>query len=187
MKLVNDVFAKLKGADNVSKTLTGKGSFSRQGFGDLVNALANDTGFKVKEFHDGKEVSLNLSELIRSDIKKSIANAKFPGKTELGVVDSSEVCTSGLSKAIPFIVHQQIATGRKFSLPPQKDMGGDIYLAKVPGRTKTVLVRDIKSKQPLGDTTITTKDSIQVRAKSPVPKHLQTKVRRDLQGKVINK
>ena len=75
--------------------------------------------------------------------------------------------------------------GRKFDLPTQKDMVGAIYLANNPGKTKTVQVRDIKTKETLGTTTITSQDSIQVRATSPVPKNLQTKVRKDLNGNVV--
>ena len=38
MKNVKDVLAKVKGEDKVNSVITGKGSFSRTGFGDLVNA-----------------------------------------------------------------------------------------------------------------------------------------------------
>ena len=185
MKLVSEVFSKIKGEGNVEKTLTGKGAFSKGNFGDLVGALGNDTTFQVKSFKDGKDQSVNLSELLRSDLKKSIANAKYPQKSEIGVVDSSELCTTGLSEAIPYIVAEQIRSGRKFSLPSQKDMVGDIFLAKVPSKTKVVKVRDIKTREDCGTATITTKDYIQVRAKSPAPKHLTTKIRHDKFGKVI--
>jgi hypothetical protein len=187
MKLVNEVLEKLKGNGNSSRILTGKGSFWKQHFGDLFHALLNDTTHKTTRFVNGKEESINLSELYRADIKKTIANAKYPGKTELGVIDSSEICTDGLAEAYPYAIREYIQTGRKFTIPAQKNMVGDIYLSNVAGKTKTVPVRDIKTKQPLGSTTITTQDSIHVRAKSPVPKHLQTKVRKDLQGNVVKK
>ncbi len=64
-------------------------------------------------------------------------------------------------------------------------MVGSIYLASNPGKTKEIQVRDIKTKEALGTTTITTQDSVQVRAKSPVPKHLQVKVRKDVNGNLV--
>jgi hypothetical protein len=186
VKTVEEVLAKIKGGDNVGSTITGKGSFSKQGFGELTSALTNDTGFKVKSFDkNGQVVETNLSELIRADLKKTLANAKYPQKSEAGVLDTCEISTSGLAEAIPFIVTEQLRTGKKFDLPAQQDMVGSIYLAANPGKTKTMTVRDIKTKQELGTTTITTQDSVQVRVKSPVPKHLQEKVRKDTSGKVV--
>ena len=186
MKMATDVLGKIKGGDQVTATLTGKGSFSKQGFGDLTSALANDTGFKVKTIDKtGQTVETNISELIRADIKKTIANAKYPQKSEAGVLDTCEISTAGLAEAIPLIVNEQLRCGKKFDLPAQKDMGGSVYLAPNPGKTKTVQVRDIKTKEELGTTTITTKDSVQVRVKSPVPKHLVTKVRKDKAGNVV--
>ena len=186
MKSVKDVLSRIKGEGKVTQTVTGKGSFSKTGFGDITNALVNDTTHKVTHFgKDGKEHAVNLSELIRADLKKTIANAKYPQKSEIAVVDSVDICTNGLAEAIPFIVREQASCGKKFDIPATKEMCGSIYLANVPGRTRTSPVRDIKTQEDLGTTTITTKDSIQVRAKSPVPKHLQTKVRRDKSGKVV--
>ena len=117
--------------------------------------------------------------------KGSFSRTGFADLTTALVNDTGEIKATGLAEAIPHIVLAQIQSGRKFDLPTQTDMVGSIYLAKNPGKTKTVQVRDIKTKETLGTTTITSKDSIQVRAKSPVPKNLQTKVRRDLNGKVV--
>jgi len=111
MKLVNEVLERLKGKGNSSKVLTGKGSFSKQGFGELCNALLNDTTYKATRWVNGKEETVNLSELYRADIKKTIANAKYPGKTELGVIDSSEICTDGLTEAAPHLILKYIETG----------------------------------------------------------------------------
>jgi len=66
-------------------------------------------------------------------------------------------------------------------------MNASIYLAKVPAKKRVVDVRDIKTKEKLGKTSIDNKEYIQLRAKSPIPKSLQTKVHYDLNGKVINK
>jgi hypothetical protein len=181
-----EVLGKLKGEGNVDKTLVGKGSFSKSGFADLTTALVNDTGFKVTSVDkDGKTVETSISELIRSDLKKTVEMAKYPQKSESDILNTCEISAKGLAEAIPHIVLAQIQAGRKFDLPTQTDMVGSIYLAKNPGKTKTVQVRDIKTKETLGTTTITSKDSIQVRAKSPVPKNLQTKVRKDLNGNVV--
>ena len=186
MKMVNDVLSKIKGEKAVTSTLTGKGSFSKQGFCDLTSALVNDTTFKVKSLaKDGQLVETSISELLRKDLKKTLENAKYPQKSEAGVLDTCEISTSGLAEAIPFIVQEQIRCGKKFDLPAQPDMGGSIYLAPNPGKTKEVQVRDMKTGENAGTTTITTKDSVQIRAKSPVPKHLQTKVRKDVNGNII--
>ena len=188
MKTINETLGKIKGEDNLDKVMTGKGAFSQTGFSDVVNALANDTTFKVKTFgKDGKpNGEVNISELIREDLKTTLANAKYPQKSEVAVLDSSDICTKGLAKAIPYIVMEQLKCGKKFDLPAQANVAGSIYLNEVPGKTKTVTTRDIKTNETTGTTTITYKDSVQIRAKSPVPGHLTTKVRKDLNGKVIS-
>jgi len=187
MKTVNEVLTKIKGAGNVGKTLTGKGSFSRDGFKSLTTALVNDTKHKVvTQGKDGKPVSINLSELIRADLKRTAKNAGYPQPSEAAVYDTCEIVATGLAEAIPHIVSAQIQCGKKFTIPSTDKFIGDIYLAPVKGKTKVVPVRDFKTKEDMGTTTITTKDSIQVRSKSPVPAHLQTKVRKDRTGKVIN-
>lgn len=187
MKLVKDVLGKIKGEDKIDAVMTGKGAFSKTGFADTVSALANDTTFGVKTYgKDGKAAgTVNISELIRSDLKKTVAKAGYPQKSEAGVLDSCEVVTSGLSEAIPHIVMEQMKQGKKFDLPAAPGVCGSVYLAAVPGKVKTVQVRDPKTQENLGTAVITTKDSIQVRAKSPVPSYLTTKVRKDADGKVI--
>ena len=151
MKLVDEVLGKIKGASNIKDTLTGKGSFSKQGFSDLTSAMINDNSFKVKSFgKDGQTIETSLSELIRSDLKKTLANAKYPQKSEAGVLDTCEVFSEGLAAAIPFIVSEQIRCGKKFDLPAQKDMVGSIYLAKNPAKVRTMQVRDIKTKRRAG-------------------------------------
>ena len=180
MKLVNDVLAKAKGGvEKVKDTLTGKGSFSKQGFADLTSALVNDTTFNVHMVDkDGKDVKVNVSALIREDLKKTVAAAKYPQKSEAGVLDTCEIHASGLATAIPFIIMEQIRSGKKFDLPEQKEMKGSIYLAPVKGKVREVKVRDMKTGEDRGTTVITTQDSVQIRAKSPVPARLQKKVRK---------
>lgn len=188
MKTVNEVLGKVKGDDKVTAIVTGKGAFSQQGFADTVSALANDTSFKIPTYgKDGQKTGeVSVSEMIRSDLKKTLEKAKYPQKSEAGVLDTTEVCTSGLAKAIPFIVMEQLKSGKKFDLPTQPTVQGSVYLAPVAGKTKTVKVRDPKTQEDLGTAVITSKDSVQIRAKSPVPDHLQTKVRKDANGKVIS-
>lgn len=187
MKTVNEVLGNVKGEDRINDILTGKGSFSKQGFSDTVSALANDTTFKLKTYDSNGQVTgeVSVSELIREDLKKTLDKAKYPQKSEAGVLDNTEIVTDGLAKAIPLIVMEQLKCGKKFDLPTQPNVNGSIYLAPVTGTTKTVQVRDIKTKQPLGTSTITTKDSVTIKAKSPVPNHLQTKVKKDLKGNVV--
>jgi ABC-type antimicrobial peptide transport system permease subunit len=189
MKNVTDVLTQIKGEGNVDKTLTGKGAFSSPAFSSFVNALANDKGFKVKSFDKstGKEKETNISELMVADAKKTIENAKFPQKSEIGVLNTTEIATNGLAQAIPSIVTEWLRTGKKFPLVDQKDFGGSINLMPVVAKIKTMDVRDMKTQEKVGTVTVTTKDSVQVRAKSPVPAHLQTKVRKDLNGNVITK
>lgn len=187
MKTVQDTFAKTKGPDKVTEILTGKGTFSKTGFADTVSALANDTTFKIPTYDKNgqKNGEICVADLIRSDVKKTIEKAKYPQKSEAGVLDSSEIVTSGLAEAIPHIVMQQLAQGKKFDLPNQPTMQGSIHLAPVKGKTKEVKVRDPKTQQNLGTAVITSKDSIQLRAKSPVPKFLQTKKRIDPNGNEV--
>lgn len=187
MKTVNDTLAKLKGDDKVTTMLTGKGAFSKAGFNDTVNAFANDTTFKIPTYDKNgqKNGEINISELLRQDLKKTLEKAKYPQKSEAGVLDSTEIVTTGLAEAIPYLVMQQISQGKKFDLPAQPQVQGSIYLAPVKGKEKTVKVRDPKTQQNLGTAVITTKDSVQIRAKSPVPGYLQTKKRFDANGKPI--
>lgn len=187
MKTVKDTFGKVKGDDKITDILTGKGAFSKAGFADTVSAMANDTTFKIPTYgKDGKKTGeVCVADLIRSDIKKTIEKAKYPQKSEAGVLDSSEVVTTGLAEAIPHIVMQHIAQGKKFDLPTQPQVQGSVYLAPVKGKVKEIKVRDPKTQASLGTAVITTKDSIQIRAKSPVPDALQTKKRFGPDGKEI--
>lgn len=188
-KTVKEVLSKVKG-DKINDVLTGKGVFSQAGFSDLVSAMANDSTFKIKQYgKDGKVTGeVSISDLIREDFKKTLEKAKYPQKSEASIIDSCEIVTNGLAKAIPQIVMQQIMCGKKFDLPAAPKVNGSIYLAAVPGKTRTdVPIRDPKSKQTIGSVTTKTKDSIQIRAKSPVPEYLQEKIRKDANGKVISK
>lgn len=189
-KMVTDVLSKTKGEDKINDVLTGKGSFSKAGFSDMVNAMVNDTTFKIKKYDkDGKPAGeVNISELIRADVQKTVENAKYPQKSETAVLSTSEISTKGLAEAIPYIVMEQIKQGKKFDLPTQPNVQGSVYLANVPGSTKTRDIRDIQSNEKTGTVTTTTKDYIQVRAKSPVPDScVVSKVRKDLNGNVVDK
>lgn len=189
MKTVTEVLGKAKGGeDKINDILTGKGPFSKAGFSDTVNALINDSTFKIKQYDkDGKPAGeVSVSELIRNDLKKTVAKAGYPQKSEAGVLDTAEISTSGIAEAIPYIVMEQMKQGKKFDLPSQPNVVGSIYLADVPGKTKTSEIRDINTKEKLGTVTTTTKDSIQIRAKSPVPAAcVVSKVRKDLNGNVV--
>lgn len=187
MKMVNDTLAQLKGANNVNDTITGKGAFSKAGFNDMVSAMVNDTSFKVPTYDkDGnKSGEMSVSELIRADLAKTIDNAKYPQKSEASVLNQVEIATKGLSEAIPVLVNEWIKTGRKFDLPTQPLYNGSVYLADVKGGVKTGDIRDMKTQEVTGSYEITSKDSIKVTTKSPVPDHLQTKVRKDKNGKTV--
>lgn len=188
MKMVKDVFEGSKGKGKVNDIVTGKGAFSQAGFADTVSALANDTTFKIKTYDKNGNATgeVSVSELIRNDIKKTMEKAKYPQKSEVDVMNSAEIVTAGLAKAIPYIVMEQMKQGKKFDLPSNPTVVGSIYLADVPGKTKTSKVRDIKTKEDLGTTTVTTKNSVQIRAKSPVPAAcVVSKVRKDKNGNVV--
>lgn len=186
MKTVNEVLGKAKDG-KVDDILTGKGSFSKSGFGDLVNSLANDTTFKIPVYgKDGQKTGETcISDAIRADLKKTLEKASYPQKSEAGVLDTCEICTAGLAEAIPQIVMQQIACGKKFELPVQPKTTGAIYLDTVPARTKTSDIRDPKTQTPLGTVTTTNQEYIAVKAKSPAPSYLVEKVRKDPNGNVI--
>jgi len=188
MKMVNEVLGKIKGEDKINDTLTGKGAFSVTGFNDLVNAMINDTSFKIPTYgKDGKkDGEISISELVRNDIAKTADKAKYPQKSEAGVFNSSEIVTTGLAKAIPYICLTWLAAGKKFELPNTGDMSGFIYLQNVPGGTKVSQVRDMKTGANIGTSETKTKDHIEVRAKSSAPDWLKTKVRKDVNGKVVN-
>jgi hypothetical protein len=188
VKLANDVLVKLKGKEKVNETICGKGAYSNKGFEDLFHVLANDTTFEVSKIDkDGKEVKYNLSAPIRESCKKTISNAKYPQKSELDVVNTSEIDTKDWVDCFKHAVDVWMSCGRKFDLLNKSDRNGSIYLVKVPPKKKTVNVHDIKTKENLGTTTISTEEYTQLRVKSHVPKHLQTKVRRDVNGKIITK
>lgn len=187
-KNVTEVFGKVKGTDKVNDILTGKGAFSKVGFADNVSALANDTTFSIKQFDkDGKQTgTVNISELIRNDIKATLQKAGYPQKSEAAVLDSSEIVTKGIAEAIPYMVMEQLKMGKKFDLPMQPNVVGSVYLAPVSGKEKESKIRDIQTKQELGTVTTKTKDYIQVRVKSPVPNAcVVSKVRKDVNGKVV--
>ena len=178
MKLVNDVMTSLKGEGKEKDVLVGKGAFSTAGFGSLVNALANDSTYKVPVFKDGKKVDdVSISELFRSDLKKSVKTAGYPQKSEEAVFDSSEISTAGIATALPYILREWVQTGRKLELPNGKNMVGSIYLREVPASSRTVEVRDPKTQEKLGHVTIENDKYVQLMAKSPTPAHLQKKTR----------
>lgn len=188
MKTVNEVLSKVKGENKVNETVTGKGSFSKSGFEDLVSSLVNDTGYKIPTYDKmtgEKNGELNVSELIRSDLVKTVEKAKWPQKSEVNVLDTCDIVTKGLSEAIPHIITEHLKTGKKLDLPQQSNFNGSIYLLDVKGRERDVNVRDPKTQENLGTCTITTKDHVQIKSKSPVPKFLQEKVRKDANGNVI--
>lgn len=186
-KNVKEVLEKAKGADHVNEIVAGKGAFSKAGFGDLVNALANDTTFKINTYAKDGSVSgsVSVSDLIREDMKKTVEKAKYPQKSEAAVFDTCEIETKGLAEAIPQIVMQQLMSGKKFDLPMQDKVQGSVYLQNVPGKVKETTIRDPKTQTVLGTVTTTTKDNITVRTKSPVVPSLVSKVRKDVNGKVV--
>ena len=186
MKMVKDVLAKSKG-DKINEIIPGKGAFSATGFTDLVTAMVNDTTFKIPTYSkDGKkEGEGSVSELIREDLKKTLEKAKYPQKSEQAVIDNCEIVANGLAKAIPYLVMQQMASGKKFDLPPMPKVQGSVFLQNVSGRVKESQVRDPKTQQNLGSVTITSKDHIEVKTKSGCPDYLATKVKKDPSGKVV--
>jgi hypothetical protein len=189
MKLLNDVLEKYKGKGNADKTICGKNAFSKQLFEEIIHGLVNDTTYQV-EYLDkkGNVVKQNLSEPFRESIlKNNTTRAKYPQKSELAVYDNLEINTKSIADISLHAIDLLLSCGKKVDLPSKKDRNGSIYLAKVPKKEKTMSVRDIKTKENLGTTTIKTEEYVQIRSKSPVPKHLQTKVRRDINGKIITK
>ena len=188
MVTFTEILEKLKGKGNEEKIIAGKASFSASGFGQFVNAAVNDKNYKFKQFDkatgaDTKEVSIH--DLYAADYKKNLEKHKYPQKSEVGIVDTAELVTDNLPTIIQVLTGAYIETGRKFNVPDKKEYNGSIFLAAVPAKTKVSKVRDMKTGADLGTSTTTSKDCFQIRAKSPIPKHLQTKVRKDLNGNVV--
>ena len=76
MKFVNEILAKIKGAENVDKILALKKRPNVIDVKNLVSALANDKTYKIDNFKTEEE--FNISEALRSDLKKTIQRAQFP-------------------------------------------------------------------------------------------------------------
>ena len=186
MKTVKETIGKIKG-DNLNEVMTGKAAFSQTGFSDTINALVNDTSFKIPTYDkDGNTTGeMCISEMMREDLKKSIANAGYPQKSEIDVINTSEICTTNLAKVVVPMVMEYMSCGKKVDLPLKPGFTGSVYLAKVPAKEAVHKVRDIKTKADLGTCTINTKEHVKAAVKSPAPKYLQTKVRKDPNGKVI--
>lgn len=182
-KLVNEIFEKIKGAENIDKILTSRKRFNANEFKSVVTALANDSSYKVDNFKTEEEFS--IGEAIRSDLKKTIERAKFPQKNEASVLDNVDICVDGLAKAIPYIVLEHLKTGRTFDLPDQEKLNASIYLQDRPATTRDIPMRNPKTGEDMGTATIINKDHFILKAKSPVPKNLQRRVYKDLNGKPL--
>lgn len=180
-KLVNEIFEKIKGAENADKTLATKKRFNANEFKAVVSALANDPTHKEENFKSEEEFS--IADALRSDLKKTIERAKFPQKNEASVLDTVDICTDGLAKSIPYILLEHLKTGRMFDLPDQEKLKASIYLQEVPAKSREIPFRNVQNGAPLGTVTVVNKDCFQLRSKSPVPKHLQRKIYKDLNGK----
>lgn len=184
MKLVNEVLSKIKGAEKVNDILALKKRPNSIDTRNLVSALANDKTYKIDNFKTEEE--FNISEALRSDIKKTIQRAQFPQKNEISVIDDVDICTDGLSKAIPYFVLEHLKTGRMFDIPKQNQLDASIYLKAIPGTTREVNIRNVQTGKSIGTVNVITKDSFQLRAKSPVPAHLKRRVYKDPNGKPMD-
>lgn len=177
MKTVEEVLAEIKGSNNTSEIKAGKAPFSQSAFGDLVHALVNDTTYKIPQFNPktGEKVGeINISELLREDLKKTVENAKYPQKPEADVLNSVEIATKGLTQTFGEILMQQLSTGKGFNIPPQPEMVARLTIADVPASKRTIPVRDPQTQKDLGTAEITTQAYKQLRAHSPAPEHKKT-------------
>ena len=168
---------------NNKNVLTSRKRFNANEFKSVVTALANDSSYKVDNFKTEEEFS--IGEAIRSDLKKTIERAKFPQKNEASVLDNVDICVDGLAKAIPYIVLEHLKTGRTFDLPDQEKLNASIYLQDRPASTRDIPMRNPKTGEDMGTATIINKDHFILKAKSPVPKNLQRRVYKDLNGKPL--
>lgn len=187
-KSMKEVLGQIKGTGKENEVLTEKKGFSASAFDSYVNAIVNDRSYEfVTVDKKGNETKMNISDMIRGDLKKTIKDAGCPQPSELGVCDTCDITTKGLANAIRPIVTGFLATGKKFPLTPQATFGADIFLAPLPGTTKTIdTIDNMTDRNKTGTCTTITEDSVRVKVKSPVPKHLVKKVRKDLNGKVID-
>lgn len=187
MKTVSEVLTTIRGGSDLTTPLAGKSTIARKDASDLTSALVNDTSFvTTHRGNNGETLEFNISELIRKDLKTTLATAGYPQKSEADqILDKVEISTKGLTLAIPHIVQHVVESGKAFELPNKDYMKSKVYLAPVQASTKDYTVRDMTTQTVTGTSTVTTKDHFTLRAKSPAPDHLQTKVKKDLNGKVV--
>ena len=173
---VEEIYAITKGPDRINEVVTGKGSYSEKGFKDLSKALVNDRDYKVKTYTNGKEDGeISIHDKWVDSLTKTYKKAGCPQESELGKLDSAELVIDGISETIPFIILEWIEQGKKFDLPETDQLKASIYLAPVEGKTKVVPARNPKTQEELGNVEVTTRDSLKLVSKSPVPNHLKSK------------
>lgn len=176
MKSMNEVLSSVKGEGNENETLTGKHPFSQSTFEDLVKAAVNDNSYKVPTYDPKtgeKTGEMSIAEKMRADLQKTLANAKYPQKSEAAVLNNVEICTKGLSEVLPYIVMEALKTGKKLPLPPQPDMTASLYLVDVPAKSKNVKARNPQTQEELGTYCVETAKHKEVRAQSPAPDYLR--------------
>lgn len=181
-KSVEDVMKEIKGEGNENALIAGKSPFSQSSFDTLVHSLVNDTTHKIPQYDPktGEKIGeVNISELIRGDLQKTVADAKYPQKSEADVLlqgpdkngTGTEIATKGLSQAFSYILMEQLSTGKKFPLPPQPEMVASISIGDVPASHRTIPIRDPQTQKDLGTAEITTQSYKQLKAHSPAPEH----------------
>lgn len=188
MKTVEEVYKATKGDGNIDKIVAGKGSFSKQGFSDTVEALANDKDFFINVYNKDNEKigEISIHDKLLSDFKKTLEKAGWPQKSEEEILDKCDLFTKGLAEVIPYIVEQYLAQGKKFTLPPTDMYGASIYLMEVKGKKTARDISDPQTHEIIGRVEFDYKDHIKVGSKTEIPNRLYKKVRYDTKGKVVD-
>jgi len=185
-KTMNEVLGKLKGAGNEKKIIPGKGAPSTKVSADLLKAMVNNGYTLVTVDKKGVKEEVNLREAYAADVKKTIANAGYPQKSEINVVDTAELETSSLGVIANAFIRETVMAGKKFVVKGNNDFSAELSIRQVPGRVKESVIRDPKNPDvQIGTVTTTTKDWFQLRSKSNPPASCVSKVRKDMSGKVV--
>lgn len=185
---LKEVTANLTGGGKENETGTGKKPFSKPLYQKYTHAFINDPANAVtRPGPDGKPIKINVREAVVADVRKTVENAGYPQKSEIGVLENTEIATKNISGFVPDMIVGWLRENRKFIIPPFDGCSGaQLYVQPVKGKTRVVATRNMETGEPTGTSTITTTDHLVIRCKSAPPADCVTKVRKDVNGKVIS-
>lgn len=173
---VNDVLASIH-ADGVNK-------FSKKKFEELMLAMANDVNFtedvvKVKNMQLSEVKTIMVSKEFRKWCKKLLESVGVD-KAESERVMSDEFIFSNMNGLYEFFasaIYEFMNAGYKFDLLPKEDFKGSIYLADAEEKKSVSEVRSPRDGSYLGKFETTEKKHKKLKAASPCPSYLRSRVK----------